>query len=198
MSFRDHHCIFINNCTGFNNIQYFVCFLFWGAYAIIFDMYAYLSFTYLQLSKTVRIISFIDFLGNAFFLCNIISILIRSLLAIYENRTFIEITKNPIIEDKCPFYDWHKESMPDAISWCIKMVEIALENKMDVVVCNTFTKKRYVKAYEDIAKKHGANFEVYRCVGNFKNVHNLPEKLVESFKQAMEDWPGEKIVETKT
>ena len=109
MSFRDHHCIFINNCTGFNNIQYFVCFLFWGAYAIIFDMYAYLSFTYLQLSKTVRIISFIDFLGNAFFLCNIISILIRSLLAIYENRTFIEITKNPIIEDKCPFYDWHKE-----------------------------------------------------------------------------------------
>ena len=64
ISFRDHHCLFTDNCIGFNNVQYFVSFLFWGSYAIIFDMYAYLSFTYLQLSKKVRIISFIDFCGN--------------------------------------------------------------------------------------------------------------------------------------
>lgn len=109
MSFRDHHCIFIDNCVGYNNIQYFVNFLFWGSYAIIFDMYVYLSFTYLKLSNTVRIISFIDFLGNIFFLSNILSILIRSLYTIYNNRTFLETQKQFNIESKCPFYDFYKE-----------------------------------------------------------------------------------------
>ena len=110
VSYRDHHCVFINNCIGFNNVQYFVSFLFWGSYAIIFDMYAYLSFTYLQLSKKVRIISFIDFCGNAFFLLNIISILFRTLLTIYNNRTFLENQKSPFIQYKCPVYDCFKNS----------------------------------------------------------------------------------------
>ena len=110
ISFRDHHCIFINNCTGFNNIQYFVNFLFWGSYAIIFDMYAYLFFTYLQLSKTVRIISFIDFCGNIYFIINIFSILFRTLLTSYSNRTFLETQKTFHVEVKCPFYDCYKET----------------------------------------------------------------------------------------
>ena len=110
MSYRDHHCVFINNCVGFNNVQYFVNFLFWGSYAIIFDMYVYLTFTYLQLSRAVKIISLIDFFGNIFFLTNILSILLRSLLSIYNNRTFIETQKKFNVEAKCPFYDFHKES----------------------------------------------------------------------------------------
>ena len=36
MLFRDHHCPFTANCIGFNNIQYFLNFLFWGIYAIVY------------------------------------------------------------------------------------------------------------------------------------------------------------------
>lgn len=92
-------------------------------------------------------------------------------------------------------YQWSSERVKDSISWCTESVKNALSLGMDVCVCNTFTKKRYVAAYEKIARERGAKFEVYRCNGDFKNVHGLSPEMVESFKRAMEDWPGEILVE---
>lgn len=92
-------------------------------------------------------------------------------------------------------YEWKAENMPKAISWCVSMVRTALENKFDVCVANTFTKRRFVEAYKKIAEEFGAEFHVYRCVGKFKNVHGLSEGTVAGFEKAMEDWPGETIVD---
>jgi hypothetical protein len=91
-------------------------------------------------------------------------------------------------------YCWSKESVQDAIKWCTTSVETALQNSFDVVVANTFTKKRFIAAYEKLAMKYGAKFQVYRCTGNYQNVHGLNNEMVESFKKAMEDWPGEIFV----
>lgn len=91
-------------------------------------------------------------------------------------------------------YCWSKESVQDAIKWCTASVEIALKNGMDVVVANTFTKRRFIAAYEKLAMKYGAKFQVYRCTGNYQNVHGLNDEMVMSFKNAMEDWPGEIFV----
>lgn len=92
-------------------------------------------------------------------------------------------------------YNWTKDRVKQAISWCTASTRTALENNFDVVVANTFTKKRFVAVYENIARECGAKFEVYRCIGNFKNVHCLGPKMVQQFKDAMEDWPGETIVD---
>ena len=92
-------------------------------------------------------------------------------------------------------YQWSKERVKESIDWCISSVKNALDNGMDVCVCNTFTKKRYIAAYEKIALERGAKFEVYRCNGGFNNTHRLSLGMVESFKKAMEDWPGEILVE---
>ena len=92
-------------------------------------------------------------------------------------------------------YEWKAENMPKAISWCSSMVRTALENKFDVCVANTFTKKRFIQAYQKIAEEFGAEFHVYRCVGRFKNVHGLSDSMVAGFEKAMEDWPGEIIVD---
>ena len=92
-------------------------------------------------------------------------------------------------------YEWKAENMPKAISWCSSMVRTALGSGMDVCVANTFTKKRFIQAYQKIAEGFGAEFHVYRCVGRFKNVHGLSEEMVAGFEKAMEDWPGEIVVD---
>lgn len=91
-------------------------------------------------------------------------------------------------------YKWSPERRDKAINLCINFVKTALANNNDCIVANTFTKRRYVDTYKKIAEDFGAKFEVYRCTGNFKNVHGLSDEMVQKFKDAMEDYPGEIIV----
>lgn len=92
-------------------------------------------------------------------------------------------------------YKWSPEKVKAAVSLCMKTAKMALENKSDVVIANTFTKLRYVEAYSKLASEVGASFKVYRCNGNFKNVHNVSDSVVQSFKDSMEDFPGEVLVD---
>ena len=91
-------------------------------------------------------------------------------------------------------YCWSKDTVKNAVKWCHSSVENALRNGIDVCVANTFTKYRFVESYRQLAEKYGAKFEVYRCTGNFKNVHGLNDAMVESFKNAMKDYPGELFI----
>ena len=91
-------------------------------------------------------------------------------------------------------YKWSKERVGTGIDLCMKMTSMALENGSDVVVANTFTKRRFIAAYEKLALNYGAKFEVYRCTGNYQNVHGLTNEMVTSFKNAMEDWYGEILI----
>ena len=91
-------------------------------------------------------------------------------------------------------YLWSPQRVKSAINWCSSTVKNALENGLDVIVCNTFTKRRFIQHYKDIAEECGARFVVYRCTGSFKNVHGLDDNMVENFNKSMEDWPGEIIV----
>ena len=109
ITFRDHHCSFINNCVGFNNIQYFLNFCFWGAYGIIFDIFSFYNFKYINLSITTRIIFLIDFFANILFLFVLFGIISRNIFNIYNNRTHIEIMRQIGIEIKCIFFDCFKE-----------------------------------------------------------------------------------------
>ena len=90
-------------------------------------------------------------------------------------------------------YDFHTSIQDDAVSWCRSACSEALSYGMDVVVANTFTKRRYINSYKALADECGADFEVIRCTGNFNNIHNVPKNVFESMRNGFEDWDGEKI-----
>ena len=89
-------------------------------------------------------------------------------------------------------FDFNKQK--DAVSWCMDMCDTALRNGMDVVVSNTFTKRRYIMAYVKLAAKYGADVSVYRMTGSFKNSHSVPASVFENMKKGFEDWSGEIFV----
>lgn len=91
-------------------------------------------------------------------------------------------------------YDWTPEGMKEAVKWCSETCRKALELGMDVVVSNTFTKRSHVEFYRKIAMETHAEFEVYRCTGDYGNVHEVPEATFESMKSGFEDYPGEFFV----
>ena len=53
-------------------------------------------------------------------------------------------------------YCWSKDTVKDAVKWCYSSVENALKNGIDVCVANTFTKRRFIESYKQLAEKYGA------------------------------------------
>lgn len=90
-------------------------------------------------------------------------------------------------------YLFNQRKQENAIEWCIDMTMISLKRGMDVVVSNTFTKKAFVDSYKKIADLFGSKFEVYRMMGNFNNIHDVPKMILENMKNNFEDYPEEKF-----
>jgi len=91
-------------------------------------------------------------------------------------------------------YMYDRDMMPRAIEWCMENVESCLRQGIDVCVSNTFTKVRYIDVYKRMAEEYGADFKVYRMMGEFKNIHDVPHFILKSMKDNFEDYEGEIFV----
>ena len=91
-------------------------------------------------------------------------------------------------------YEFSTKKQEFAIEWCTDMVTLALKKGMDCVVSNTFTKRIFIDSYVKIAKSLGVNVEIYRMMGNFNNIHNVPENVLYNMRNNFEDYDGEKYV----
>ena len=91
------------------------------------------------------------------------------------------------IKDGVYIYDADKIS--NAHDWCFSETAKALHRGENVIVANTFTKKWELSKYLRLNPS-----KIYRCTGNFKNVHNVPEDVVKRMKERFEDIEGEIII----
>ena len=117
--FRDHHCPFTANCIGFNNIQYFLNFLFWGSYAILYYEIIIVKFFLKKdninlndgsiMPSFIKILIYADFIINIFFFNAVVYLFFRTLLVTYENFTNMEKGRYPSIEKNFMCYNIYTE-----------------------------------------------------------------------------------------
>lgn len=85
-------------------------------------------------------------------------------------------------------YRWDPKRVKQAHDWCYRTVAAALDKGMDVVVSNTFTKVWELEKYLEFDPV------VYVCSGEYQNIHNVPEEVVQRMKDRWEDFEGETYV----
>lgn len=91
-------------------------------------------------------------------------------------------------------YEWSADGQKKAIDFCSDFVEYAMEHEIVCAVSNTFTRKRFVDYYVDMAKRYGYTVFVFRCMGEFNNVHSVPYETIKSMSDGFEDYEGEIFV----
>jgi hypothetical protein len=85
-------------------------------------------------------------------------------------------------------YCYDAKQIPLAHKWCFIETRKALESGENVVVTNTFTTAKELYSYFLF------NPKVYKCEGNYKNTHNVPEEVIQKMRNRWENIEGEIIV----
>jgi len=94
--------------------------------------------------------------------------------------------KNPLNE-----YRYDASKIYDAHKWCQGEVKQQLKWKKNVAVSNTFTTLKEFKEYELMSEELKVPMLVVKCVGEWKDVHGVPEEALVRMRSRWVDYPGE-------
>lgn len=83
-------------------------------------------------------------------------------------------------------YEWKGEDIGKAHRWCEYNVNKSMEEGKNVIVSNTFVKKKDYQVYLEMAQKHGYTVQEIICCGKFENKHGVPKEKVEEKRKAFE------------
>lgn len=79
-------------------------------------------------------------------------------------------------------YNFDADKLHLAHKWCQEETRRFLNEGRRVVVSNTFTTKKELKPYFEIAKEFDLVPVVLHCQNNFASVHNVPEETIRRMK----------------
>jgi predicted kinase len=81
--------------------------------------------------------------------------------------------------------------------WCQEKTRSALSDGLSVVVSNTFTTRKEMKDYLEMAYELHIPVRVVKVLGNFQNVHGVPEEALERMRNRWQDVEGESVVDNR-
>lgn len=84
-----------------------------------------------------------------------------------------------------PEYKFDVSKLGEAHVWCQDETRKWLKD-FDVVVSNTFTTKKELRPYFEIAKEFDITPNVYLAEGNFGSVHDVPEETIKRMETRFE------------
>jgi len=77
--------------------------------------------------------------------------------------------------------------LKQAHEWCQEETADRLRANRSVVVSNTFTTWKEMDPYLTICKMLGKNWSIIIARGNFPNIHNVPQDVLDRMKARWED-----------
>lgn len=83
-------------------------------------------------------------------------------------------------------YLFNGAKIKEAYAYCQSKAEQALSSLQNVVVANTFTQHWEMEFYKKLAEKYQATIKIITANGNYKNIHNVPEAVVNKMKTRWE------------
>ena len=83
-------------------------------------------------------------------------------------------------------YRFDRSLLGEAHVWCQEITSHSLSSGFDTWVSNTFTTKKELKPYFDIAKETDSAIVVMTMNGSFKNVHDVPSDVLQKMKNRFE------------
>lgn len=90
------------------------------------------------------------------------------------------------IDPKTNKYEFSKEVIEYAHMHCLSSAAKTLHWGEDAFVANTFTKWWEIQRYMDVALATNSDVVIIHCLGNFSNIHDVPEETLEKMNNRFE------------
>jgi len=119
----------------------------------------------------------------------------RSLIKFgYNPMDICQFEADQFFEDEYGNYNFDGSKLWLAHKQCLEKTKKCLMRNKIVIVSNTFATLKEMKPYVDFAEDNDIEVDVYRCTGEYQNVHNVPEEIVVAKRKQIEDYPDEEYV----
>jgi len=117
----------------------------------------------------------------------------KSTFAKSLNIFHVEIDMFCMIDSK---YQWDATKGRQRSELCFSAARNALQAGIDVVVSNTFARKRDIEPYARLAREFNANFVVYLTTGGHRSIHPVPDETITRLRESWEDFPLEILLKS--
>lgn len=86
-----------------------------------------------------------------------------------------------------PKYVFDAAKLPEAHKACLEAVKKnIIDGHPRIAVANTFTKRKHMQPYYDLADRNGYTVVEIIVKSNFKSIHNVPQEKIEQMRAEFE------------